>query len=300
MLETAVNGLLMAAADSVPGVSGGTIAFILGFYDRFIESVDSLFGRDRETKRRGFTYIMKLGCGWVLGMGICASLLASLFSTHIYFMSSMFIGLTAASFPYIISSERESIRGGMRNIPFAILGAAIVILFSWLRVGFGVSITMDFLHLQAFHFLWIFFSGMAAITAMVLPGISGSTVLLICGVYLPAISAVNNLLHFQTGVIGGLLALATGVIAGAALSIRFIHKALLYHRSEMVWLILGLMAGSFYAIAVGPASTGRPLPPLGPATFSVPGFLTGIAILTSMEKLRALRSKRGKQQPQKQ
>ena len=68
MITTAFDGLCMAVADSVPGVSGGTIAFILGFYDRFIDALHNLFGRNAGERRRAALYLAKLGAGWCAGM----------------------------------------------------------------------------------------------------------------------------------------------------------------------------------------------------------------------------------------
>ena len=133
---------------------------------------------------------------------------------------------------------------------------------------------------------YLFVSGAVAITAMVLPGISGSTILLIAGVYLPAIQALRSLFELDFSVLPGLCALALGFVAGVGLSIRAIRVALKKYRSQMVWLILGLMAGSLYAIAMGPAGLDTPLPPVGVQNFSVPGFLLGVLILLGLDALR--------------
>ena len=65
MILTAIHGFCMALADSVPSVSGGTIAFILGFYDRFLDALHSLFGKDNAARRAAIVYLLKLGAGWV-------------------------------------------------------------------------------------------------------------------------------------------------------------------------------------------------------------------------------------------
>ena len=113
---------------------------------------------------------------------------------------------------------------------------------------------------------------------MVLPGISGSSVLLIAGVYLPTIQAVHSLLGLQLVVIPGLCALGLGVLTGIGLSIRAIRSALQNHRSAMVWLVLGLMLGSLYAIANGPASLDTPL--------------LGIVLLFALEGLKKTMEKK--------
>ena len=76
------------------------------------------------------------------------------------------------------------------------------------------------------------------------------------------------------------------MIAGIGCSIHTIRRALQHHRSAMVWLILGLMLGSLYAIANGPASLDAPLPPLTLATFQLPAFLLGIVILLGLEGVK--------------
>ena len=122
--------------------------------------------------------------------------------------------------------------------------------------------------------------------------ISGSSILLIAGVYLPTIQAIHSFLRLQLDVVPGLCALGFGVIAGVGLSIHAIRAALRSCRSQMVWLILGLMLGSLYAIANGPASLDTPLPPLDAATFQLPAFLLGTAILLALEGLKKATKRR--------
>ena len=87
----------MALADSVPGVSGGTIAFILGFYDRFLDSLHALFGKDRTARKDALCYLAKLGTGWSIGMIACVLVLSGLIEKNIYFMSSLFLGQADAA-----------------------------------------------------------------------------------------------------------------------------------------------------------------------------------------------------------
>ncbi len=285
MILTAFHGFCMALADSVPGVSGGTIAFILGFYDRFLDSLHALFGKDNAARRTAFVYLLKLGIGWAVGMAACVLALSSLFEKNIYFMSSLFLGLTFVSVPYIAVEERTTLKD-LRSAPFALLGAVVVAGLTLLRGSSSVLGAASFTVLSPLPLLYICLSGAVAITAMVLPGISGSSILLIAGVYLPAIQAIRSFLQLQFSVLPGLFALGFGVIVGVALSIYAIRTALHRYRSQMVWLILGLMLGSLYAIANGPASLSVPMPPLSIASFDAPAFLLGTAILIGLELLR--------------
>lgn len=145
---------------------------------------------------------------------------------------------------------------------------------------------LNYAQLQPLQLIYLFCSGAVAITAMVLPGISGSSILLIAGVYLPTIQAVHSLLRFQLAVFPGLCALGLGVLMGIAVSIHSIRAALQRSRSAMVWLILGLMLGSLYAIVNGPASLDTPLPALRLATFQLPTFLLGATLLLALEGMK--------------
>ena len=292
MILTAFRGFCMALADSVPGVSGGTIAFILGFYNRFLDSLHALFGKDRAARKDALGYLLRLGAGWVVGMAACVLALSGLFEKNIYFMSSLFLGLTIASLPFIVTAEKKVLKN-VYNAPFALLGILIVVGLTLLRDGSAALGSVSFTSLSPLPFLYIFLSGGLAITAMVLPGISGSSILLIAGVYLPAIQAIRSFLHLELSVLPGLFALGFGVLAGVAISIHGIRTALRKYRSQMVWLILGLMLGSLYAIANGPMSLDVPLPPLDLATFDIPAFLLGVALLLGLEGLRRATARKG-------
>lgn len=273
----------MALADSVPGVSGGTIAFILGFYDRFLDSLHALFGKDRAERKAALIYLAKLGAGWGIGMITCVLALSGMFEKNIYFMSSLFLVLTVASLPFIIIAERPALKR-LGAAPFTVLGIAIVVGLTALRVGATALGKVSFSLLSPLSLLYIFLAGAVAITAMVLPGISGSSILLIAGVYLPAVQAVKAFLGLDFSVLPGLLALGFGVIAGVGLSIHGIREALRKCRSQMVWLILGLMLGSTYAIANGPCwiDTSVPLLIANPTDYSFPSGHTLSSVISAV------------------
>lgn len=282
-----------ALTDSVPGVSGGTIAFILGFCKRFLDALHGLFRGTGAERKAGLLYLLKLGLGWDAGMAACVVLLSGLFARNIYFMSSLFLGLTACSIPFVALSERKALLARpARHGWFLLLGVAIVVGLTLLRSGTETLGSMSYTQLSLPQFGYLFLSGAVAITAMVLPGISGSSILLIAGVYLPTIQAVHRFLRLQFDVVPGLCALGLGVLAGVGLSIHAIRTALRKYRGQTVWLILGLMLGSLYAIANGPASLDPPLPPMDAATFQVPAFLLDAVILLALEFLRKTMERR--------
>ena len=118
MIREGFNGFCMALADSVPGVSGGTVAFIMGFYDKFIGSINSLVFGSMKEKKQSAGYLVKLGIGWVIGMALAALVLSNLFESHIYTVSSLFIGFIAGSIPLIVMEEKESFKQVGKGIGF--------------------------------------------------------------------------------------------------------------------------------------------------------------------------------------
>lgn len=283
MLLTMIHGFSMALADSVPGVSGGTIAFIMGFYERFLTALHQLFGKDKAERRNAFFYLIKFAAGWGIGMGGSVLLLSRMFENHIYFLSSLFLGLTVSAIPFIIYEERNSLKGRYQWLVFTLLGTLLVISLTALRgnsAGFGV---IDFRNLRIFDYGYLFISGVLAVSAMLLPGVSGSTMLLILGIYVPAIGAIRELLHLQMQYLPGLIALAVGVLVGIVFAAKLIRAGLRRFRSQMVYLILGLMLGSLYAIVMGPTTLDIPQAPIRADTFHIVAFMIGIVILGGSE-----------------
>lgn len=293
MLLKLFQGFCMALADSVPGVSGGTVAFVLGFYEPFLHAVHSLFGKDPAARRAALRYLLKLGIGWGVGLIGSVLLLARMFESNICFFSSLFFGLTLASVPCVVRAERRQIPGNPQNWIFALLGLALVCVLTWYRAVSPGGGTLDYTALGPLQYGGLFLSGALAISAMVLPGISGSSLLLIMGVYLPTVHAVRALLRLNLAVLPGLCALAFGALAGAALAVRALRAALRKQRSRMLWLILGLMLGSLVSIAAGPTTLDPPCPALGPDNFSAFGFLSGVAALLGLEGLKKRTQKYG-------
>lgn len=282
----------MALADSVPGVSGGTIAFILGFYDKFINSLDDLAFGDIEKKKKAFFFLIKLAIGWVIGMILAVLVLTNLFESHIYQVSSVFIGFILFSIPLIAKEEKESLKGKYYNIIFMIIGILIVALITYFNPISGESNVVDISNLNFGLALYIFVAAMIAISAMVLPGISGSTLLLIFGLYIPIISAIKEFLHLNFSYLPALIVFGLGVIFGIILVIRLIKIALKKYRSQSIYCILGLMIGSIYAIIMGPTTLDATTAPLSFSTFSILAFLLGGVIILGLEKVKVILKKK--------
>lgn len=286
MLHTMFNGLAMALADSVPGVSGGTIAYILGFYERFINALHALFSKNPAQRMEAIIYFCKFGMGWLIGMGSSVMILTSIFDTNIYFLSSVFVGLTAAAIPYILRAESATLSKSYSSSIFVLIGALMVVLLTASRSLAAGAASLNLLNLTLWQHIYLVIVGILAISAMLLPGISGSTLLLILGAYMPIITAIKEVIQLNLSYLYGLLPLALGVILGMAFASGVIKAALCRYRTQMVYLIVGLMLGSIYAIIMGPTTLPQPQAPLNFASFDLFGFIFGATMLVGLEAIR--------------
>ncbi|NOI14901.1 DUF368 domain-containing protein [Vibrio hepatarius] len=203
---TFLKGVAMGAADVVPGVSGGTIAFITGIYDTLLESIrrvnPSLLGI---WKRDGFKaafnhinglFLISLFGGIFISIATLAKLISWLLVTHPIPLWSFFFGLILVSVFHMLKQVEQRT---LSRFVFLLLG-----------VAFAYSITvLKPLHMEPTS-LNVLLAGSIAICAMILPGISGSFILLLIGMYTPVLGAVKSfdisiLALFLSGCVAGLL-----------------------------------------------------------------------------------------------
>ncbi|WP_404420072.1 DUF368 domain-containing protein [Marinospirillum sp.] len=201
-----IRGMAMGAADLVPGISGGTIAFITGIYERLINALRSFDWRLYSTWKQqglkgvwqsidGFFLASLLG-GVLTTLVLLSHLISWLLTTYPYQLDGFFFGLVTGS-ALVIS--RQITRWTLAHLFFMGLGALFASFISLLLPSMGNITGTTF-----------FFAGMISICAMILPGISGSFLLLVMGLYAPFVEAIKNLhfvflLPFVGGAVSGLL-----------------------------------------------------------------------------------------------
>ena len=283
------NGFCMALADSVPGVSGGTVAFILGFYDKFISSIDDIFRGKWEEKKKAVIYLIKIGLGWVIGFLLAASVLSKLFNVKIYEMSSLFLGFIIFAIPLVIRQEQKVVKDKYKNVIFTILGIAMVVLITVLSQNTSFDINLQSLNIGTI--VYLFVVAMVAISAMILPGISGSTILLIFGIYIPIMNNIRAFLHFDFSVVPSLVIFGFGMIFGVMVFAKLARKCLEKYRSQTVYAILGLMLGSIYSIVLGPTTLEEPQAMMNFSSFKILFFILGGAIIIGLEHLKKVINK---------
>ena len=283
-----LRGACMALADSVPGVSGGTIAFILGFYDDFINSLNTLVSKNsKDEKKKAIKFLINLGIGWVIAFLLAVLFISSLFESHIYEISSLFIGFIIFAIPLIVKEDKDVIKGNYKNAIFTLIGIAIVSLITYFNPSFsGSGMDVSVSNLSIGFCIYVFVAGMIAISAMVLPGISGSTLLLIFGLYAPIINAIKEVLSINLSYLPVLIIFGLGVITGILGTIKGIKYCLQNHRSKTIYLIIGLMIGSIYAVIMGPTTLKVPEDPMTLSTFKIIFFVIGGLLILGLDRIK--------------
>ena len=244
---TLAGGFLMGSADIVPGVSGGTIALVLGIYERLVGQVSRGAGAlgviARGDLRGGLTrlrqvqwaFVLPLGVGIGLALAVLSSVLEHLLEEQPVLLSGLFLGLVAGS--VVIASREFEGRASTREWVAGVVTAVVAFLLLGLRPA-TVSDPAPAV---------LFLGGAVAVCAMILPGVSGSFLLLLLGLYDAVIAAVSD---------RDLLVVATvglGAVLGLALFSRLLHWLLATHHDVMLAVLIGLMAGSLRVLWPWPA-----------------------------------------------
>ena len=173
-----------------------------------------------------------------------------------------------------------------------ILIVALITYFNPSGTNGGMNLSLENLSIGLG--IFIFVAGMIAISAMVLPGISGSTLLLIFGLYTGIINSIKEVLHLNFSYLPVLIIFGLGVITGILSTIKLIKFLLSKYRSAMIYLILGLMLGSLYAVFMGPTTLEVPQPAMNLSSFNWIFFIIGGALIIALEKFKNILEKKSK------
>ncbi|MDC7993943.1 DUF368 domain-containing protein [Altibacter sp. HG106] len=252
LIVVTAKGLAMGAADVVPGVSGGTIAFISGIYEELIETLHKLdLGFFKIWKHHSFKtawraynlpFLTALFSGVLISILSLAKLISWLLTHHPILVWSFFFGLIIASIVYVGKQVNQwNILTGL-----ALLVAVVVSYLITISEPMGSPSSMWFL----------FVAGFIAIIAMILPGISGSFILLLLGAYTGVIGTLSNLLE---GAFNGnwslfadaalrLAIFALGAVVGLKVFSRVLNWMFLHHKNLILAILTGFMVGALNKI----------------------------------------------------
>jgi putative membrane protein len=267
----------MGAADVVPGVSGGTVALVFAIYNRLIEAVrtgSQALGRFLKFDFRGgleslrsveWSFFLPLVVGIGVAVVIMSGVIESALTNHPVEMAGLFLGLVGGS--VVVAWQLLERRDAGRLVVLFAVGA-----LTWVVLGLREGTSDSSVTQVSDPATWTYFAaGAVAICAMILPGISGSFILVMLGMYGPVLAAVNerNLLPVAL--------VALGCVVGLSLFSQVLHWALARHYDSVMAAMIGLMLGSLRVLWPWPAgldstSIAAPSDPwVWPTVFAVGG-----------------------------
>jgi len=228
------TGAAMGSADIVPGVSGGTVAFLMGIYEELIHSIKVLSGEvvklliqgkiTRAISKVPFQFLIPLGTGLLLAVLSLSKTIAFLLSHYPLFVWSFFFGLVTASIWVV--------RTRVKSWDLHDYGAMLLVsIFAFILVGAVPVETPN-------NVFAIFLSGFVAICAMILPGISGSFLLVIMGKYEQILTALNQRDMLTVSIF------MMGCVAGLAVFSRLLSYLFAKHHDILIASLMGFMIGS--------------------------------------------------------
>ncbi|CQR48282.1 hypothetical protein BN1058_02647 [Paraliobacillus sp. PM-2] len=237
------RGMMMGASDVVPGVSGGTIAVVLGIYDRLITAVNGFLSKDW---KKHLSFLIPLGIGILTSIFLLARGIEFLFDHYPRPTQFSFLGLIIGVLPYLFHKSEAKYKFKVNHYFLLLVGMMIVSSMLFLKAGNTDSITT--MNIQTYGFL--FFAGFIASAAMILPGISGSFLLLILGAYNTIINAISEFKIDIIAVVG------IGIVVGIVVMSKMVHYFLANYTTATFAVIIGLVIGSVFVIFPGwPTST---------------------------------------------
>jgi len=212
------------------------MAVILNIYDAI------LLGLTKENIKKSLPFLIPLGMGTLVGIYTFSQLITSLLEDHRILLTFAFLGIILGSIPAIYFRARYE-KAKPKNVSLGLL--ALVFMIALAYISNSTSSGVAFFSVESGNpvfYIWLFISSTLAMVAMLLPGISGSLILLTLGAYTVAMEAIA---HFQWNI---LFVLALGVLIGGYAGVKGIQNMLKNHPQALYFIILGLVVGSLFIL----------------------------------------------------
>lgn len=249
LIGNLIRGALIGVVETIPGISGGTVALVVGIYQELIESASALIrwalslvrGRREEAREYwvniSWRLLIPLGIGMVVAVFTVAGPVVNLVETYPAQMRSIFFGMVAASVlvPLLMVRDDVSYRRkqlGIKHLIFFIVAAIV----SFIVLSLPATLSLEP------HWYIIMPAAAIAVSALVLPGLSGSLVLLTVGLYEPTLRAVEAL------DLGYIAVFGAGLVLGAVVIVQLLKWLLDHHHSTTLLILSGVMLGALRAL----------------------------------------------------
>jgi len=236
-----LKGFILGIANVIPGVSGGTIAITLGIYERLISAVSHI----RENLKTNIKFILFLGIGIILSIALFSNVIGFCLDKFPFATILFFIGFILGGMPPLLKKVKSTITNS--NLLIFSITFSIVIIMTFLSAG-DSSVSLS--NVNALGYFKLFGCGIIAAATMVLPGISGSFVLMLLGYYHPIINTIRDLTKFNNIFNNALILgfLGIGILTGIVLAAKLIEWLLKKYETQTYCGIIGFIVASIISI----------------------------------------------------
>jgi len=273
VIKNIISGALIGIANIIPGVSGGTVALLLGVYEKLTKSIGDFITSSKEKKIKIFKFLFQIFVGVIIGILAFAKIIDLLYKNYKEGTSFFFLGLIIGSLPLVLT-YRDNEKINKYGKLWFLFGLLLMISFIFLQSFYSNEKTSnDLYQLTVGYIIKLILSGALAGGAMIIPGISGSLLLVMLGEYYNILGFINNQMIIPIAFVG------IGALIGIVGFAKIINKLLKSHRDNTLYFIIGLIVASLVEIWPGFTLT------LSKGITNIIIFILGIYIVKLMKKL---------------
>ena len=261
-IMTILKGFVLGIANIIPGVSGGTLAITLGIYEKLIEIISNFSKKIKDNIK----FVILLVIGVAIGLLLFSNIISTCLDRFPFVTIMFFIGIILGGTPILFKKVNNNIN--ISNIVIFFITFSIVMIMTFISSGDKI-ITLDSLNI--IKIIGLFFAGFFAAASMLLPGISGSFILMLIGYYKPIVDSIKDLTHFNN-ILHNIIILGfvgIGILFGLVLSAKLINWLLKKYEIQTYFGIIGFVIASVISIFIGALSS----------TINIINIIIGIVML---------------------
>ena len=267
-----IKGFIMGIANIIPGVSGGTLALILGIYEEFIGAISHLFSN----LKKNICFLIPIAIGMVLAILSLSHVIDYSYKHFPIPTWLFFVGLVLGGIPMLLNKvkgKKETKK--ISSYIIFLLTFALVIVMACSDLIFGDGLKVSFNNMNLISSILLFLVGVVAAATMVIPGVSGSLVLMLLGYYYPVIAVIKEFTKFknlgENIIILGIFGI--GILVGIVLISKLIEFLFKKYEVKTYFGVLGFIVASVIAIPLSTLLEGS-------LVFSIPQILIGLIFAT--------------------
>ena len=244
-----IKGFIMGIANVIPGVSGGTLALTLGIYENFIKAISHFFTNIKENIK----FLLPIAIGLVLAILTMSNVIDYSFNHFPLPTTLFFMGLVVGGIPLLLNKVKgtKEVKKSSSYV-IAALTFTLVLLLALSEQLFDINLTANLTNMSLGGYILLFLVGVIAAATMVIPGVSGSLVLMLLGYYYPILGVVKAVTKFQNLgqniIIGGVFGL--GILIGIVAVSKLIEFLLEKFETKTYFGVLGFIFASVPAISI--------------------------------------------------